>query len=78
MWIIIGDRTGRYLDLDLNLVRQQSKALVAFVPSVSIKDRSWQWMLVRSQILLSRAHTCLWGGKTCSFRVGVSGSFRVD
>ena len=37
------------MDLDLDLVRQPSEALVAFVPSVSIEDRPLLWMIVRSQ-----------------------------
>jgi hypothetical protein len=36
------------LALDLNLVRQLSEALVAFVPPVSIEDRLLLWMVVRS------------------------------
>ena len=35
--------------LDLDLVRQPSKASVAFVPPMSIKDRLLLWMVVRSQ-----------------------------
>ena len=42
--------TGRdyTLDVDLDLVRQPSEAIVAFVPPVSIEDRSLLWMVVRS------------------------------
>jgi hypothetical protein len=47
--------------MDLDLVGQQSGALVAFVPPVSIKDRSLHWTLVKSQIFLSRAYTSGWG-----------------
>jgi hypothetical protein len=36
--------------MDLDLVGQQSGALVAFAPPVSIKDRSLHWTLVKSQI----------------------------
>jgi hypothetical protein len=35
--------------MDLDLVGQQSGALVAFVPPVSIKDRSLHRTLVKSQ-----------------------------
>jgi hypothetical protein len=38
-----------------------SEALVAFVPSVSIKDRPLHWTLVKSHISLSRAYTSGWG-----------------
>jgi hypothetical protein len=38
------------LALDLDLVRQPSEALVAFVPPVSIEDHPLLWMVVRSQI----------------------------
>jgi hypothetical protein len=37
-----------------------SEALVAFVPSVSIKDRSLHWTPGQVTDVLSRAHTCLW------------------
>jgi hypothetical protein len=48
-------RPGGTGGMDLDLVGQQSRALVAFVPPVSIKDRSLHGDL------LSRAYTCLWG-----------------
>jgi hypothetical protein len=35
--------------MDLDLVGQQSRALVAFVPPVSIEDRPLHWTLVKSQ-----------------------------
>jgi hypothetical protein len=46
--------------MDLFLVGQQCGALVAFVPPVSIKDRS---LYDPGQVtdILSRAYTCLWG-----------------
>jgi hypothetical protein len=47
--------------MDLDLVGQQSGALVVFVPPVSIKDRSLHWTLVKSQIFLSRGYTSGWG-----------------
>ena len=34
------------LDLDLDLDRQSSEALVEFVPSVSIEDHPLLWMVV--------------------------------
>ena len=37
------------MDLDLDLVRQPSEALIAFVPPVSIEDRPSLWIVVRSQ-----------------------------
>jgi hypothetical protein len=37
-----------------------SEALVAFVPPVSIKDRSLHWIPGQVTDILSRAHTCLW------------------
>ena len=36
------------LDLDLDLVRQLSEALVAFVPPMLIEDRPLLWMVIRS------------------------------
>ena len=44
IWTIIGDRAGPYVDL----VRQPSEALVAFVLPGSIDDRLLLWMVVRS------------------------------
>ena len=44
IWTIIGDRAGLYVDL----VRQSSKALVAFVLPMSVEDRLLLWMVVRS------------------------------
>jgi hypothetical protein len=43
IWIIIEDWVERAW-MDLDLVGQQSGALVAFVPPVSIKDRSLHWI----------------------------------
>ena len=42
-------KTGRNGTLDLDLVRHSSKARIALVPLVSIKDRLLLWMVVRSQ-----------------------------
>jgi hypothetical protein len=60
--------------MDLDLVGQQSGALVAFGPPVSIKDRSLHgpWS---SHRLLSRAYTCLWEREvgSGSFRTGFLG-----
>jgi hypothetical protein len=38
-------RSGGTFWMDLDLVGQQSGALIAFVLSVSIKDRSLHWIL---------------------------------
>jgi hypothetical protein len=37
-----------------------SEALIAFVPPVSIKDRSLHWISDQVTDILSQAHTCLW------------------
>jgi hypothetical protein len=42
--IIIRDWVER-VGMDLDLVGQQSGALIAIVPTVSIKDRSLHWIL---------------------------------
>ena len=42
-------KTGRNGTLDLDLVWHSSEARIAFVPPVSIKDRSLHWVLSRSQ-----------------------------
>jgi hypothetical protein len=47
MCIIIGGRAELGLD-GLDLVGQESGALVAFVPPMSIEDRPLHWTLVRS------------------------------
>jgi hypothetical protein len=43
IWIIIGDRAERVW-MDLALFGQQSGVLIAFVPPVSIQDRSLHWI----------------------------------
>jgi hypothetical protein len=67
--------------MDLDLVGQQSGALVAFVPPVSIKYRSLHgpWSIHR---FLSRAYTCLWEREdlflSChGFRLFLGRLFRV-
>ena len=74
IWTIIEDRVGPYVDL----VRQPSEALVAFVPPVSVKDRPLLWMIVRSQTYYPE-HILVYGhGKAhCSLVMG-SGSFWAD
>ena len=63
------------MDLDLDLVRQPSEALVAFVPSVSIEDRPLLWMIVRSQTYYPNHILAYGNGKTCYSLVMGSGSF---
>jgi hypothetical protein len=61
--------------MDLDLVGQQSGALVAFVPPVSIKDRSLHWTLVKSQIYCLE-HILVYGsGNTCFSLIMGFGSF---
>jgi hypothetical protein len=60
IWIIVGDRTGLCFWIGFGPGWQLSEALVAFVPPVSIKDRSLHWIPNQVTDLLSRAHTCLW------------------
>jgi hypothetical protein len=63
--------------MDLDLVGQQSGALVAFVPPVSIKDRSLHRPRVKSQIYCPE-HILAYGSeKTCFSLVMGSGSFRT-
>ena len=61
--------------LDLDLVRQPSEALVAFVPPVSIDDRLLLWMVVRSQTYYPEHIPAYGSGKTCYSLVMGSGSF---
>jgi hypothetical protein len=51
--------------MDLVLVGQQSKALVAFVPPVSIEDRSLLWTLVRLQTRYPTHILAYGSGKAC-------------
>jgi hypothetical protein len=63
--------------MDLDLVGQQSGALVAFVPPVSIKNRSLHgtWS---SHRFICPEHILAYGsGKTCFSPVVGSGSFRT-
>jgi hypothetical protein len=60
IWVIIGDWAGLYLELDMDLVGQSKRGSVAFVPPVSIKDRSLQWIPGQVTDILSRAHTGSW------------------
>jgi hypothetical protein len=64
--------------MDLDLVGQQSGALVAFVSSVSIEDRPLHWTLVRSQTYYPE-HILVYGSrKTCYSLIMGFGSFRTD
>jgi hypothetical protein len=63
--------------MDLDLDGQQSGALIAFVPPVSIENRPF-WTLVRSQTYYSE-HILAYGSrKTCYSLVMGSSSFRTD
>jgi hypothetical protein len=64
--------------MDLYLVGQQSRALVAFVPPVSIEDRPLYWTLVRSQTYYPEHILAYGGGKTYYSLIMGSGSFRTD
>jgi hypothetical protein len=64
--------------MDLDLVGQQSGALVAFVPPVSIEDRPLLWTLVRSQTYYPEHILAYGSGKTCYSLVMGSGSFQTD
>ena len=64
--------------LDLDLARQPSEALVAFVPHVSIEDRPLMWMVVRSQTYYPKHILAYGSGKTCYSLVLGFGSFRID
>jgi hypothetical protein len=64
--------------MDLDLVGQQSEALVAFVLLVSIEDRPLHWTLVRSQTYYPK-HILAYGSvKTCYSLVMGFGSFRTN
>jgi hypothetical protein len=52
--------------MDLDLVGQQSGALVVFVPSVSIEDRPLHWTVVRSQTYYPE-HILTYGSEKISY-----------
>jgi hypothetical protein len=64
--------------MDLVLVGQQSRALVAFVTPVSIEDRPLLRTIVRSQTYCSEHILACGSGKTCYSLVIGFGSFRID
>jgi hypothetical protein len=64
--------------MDLVLVGQQSGALVAFVPPVSIEDRLLLWTLIRSQTYYPEHILAYRSGKIYYSLVMGSGSFRTD
>jgi hypothetical protein len=64
--------------MDLDLVGQQSGALVVFFLSVSIEDRPLLWTLVRSQTYYPDHILAYGSGKTCYSLVMGFGSFRTD
>ena len=52
----------------MDLVRQPSEALVAFVPPMSVEDRPLLWMVVRSQTYYPK-HILMGAGRSlCSCR----------
>ena len=61
--------------MDLDLVRQLSEALVAFVPPESIEDRPLLWMVVRSQTYYPKHILAYGSGKTCYSLIIGSSSF---
>jgi hypothetical protein len=63
--------------MDLDLVRQQSGALVAFVPPVSIKDRSLHGPWSSHRFYCPEHILAFGSGKVCFSLVMGSGSFRT-
>jgi hypothetical protein len=65
-------------DLDLDLLRQPSEALVAFVPPASIEDHPLLWMIVRSQTYYPE-HILAYGSEKTYYSLGMgSGSFQTN
>ena len=64
--------------LDLDLVRHLSEARFAFVPPVSIEDRSLLWMVVKSHTYYPEHILAYGSGKTRYTLVVDYGSFRID
>jgi hypothetical protein len=73
-----GDRVGLYFGFGFDLVRPPSETLIAFVPSVSIDDRSLLWMVVRSQTYYLE-HILAYGSENTYYSLVIgSGSFWTD
>ena len=66
------------MDLDLDLVRQLSEALVAFVLPMSIEDRPLLWMIVRSHTYYPKHILAYGSGKARYALIMGSGSFWTD
>ena len=64
--------------MDLDLVGQQSGALVAFVPPVSIEDRPLLWMIVKSRTYYPKHILAYGSGKARYGLVMGSGFFWID
>ena len=65
------------MDLDLDLVRQPSEALVAFVLPVLIEDHPLLWIVVRSQTYPE--HILAYGSGKAHYALVVgSSSFQTD
>ena len=64
--------------MDLDLVRHSSEAQIAFVPPVSIEDRSLLWMVVRSPTYYPVHILAYRSGKALYVLVVGSGSFWTD
>jgi hypothetical protein len=73
--IIIGDRAGLYLELDVDLVGHSEQGSGCICPVGSIEDRSLLWMVVGSQTYYPEHILAYGGGKTCYSLVMGSGSF---
>ena len=69
---------GRNGTLDLDLVRHSSEARVAFLPPMSIEDRPFLWMVVRSQTYYPEHILAYRSGKARYALIVGSGSFRTD
>jgi hypothetical protein len=64
--------------MNLDLVGQQSGALVAFVLPVSIEDRPLHWTLVKSQTYYPEHILAYGSGKACYSLVMGPASFWTD
>ena len=66
------------MGLGLDLVRQPSEALVAFILPMSIEDHPLLWMVVRSQTYYPEHILAYESGKAHDALVAGSGSFQTD
>jgi hypothetical protein len=79
IWIIIGDRAGLYLELDMDLVGQSEQGSGCILSRLRrLRTVRCTGPLVKSHIYYPEHILAYGSGKTCYSLVMGSGSFRTD